>query len=94
MTCENGKDTIYTFLDEANRILRNNYKATGRTPEDIVDMAATLIEDQIRSIIYDDSHFPKFSDLSNCGNMVSTLLLRLLSQMIKSSKSGRRVLTG
>ena len=86
VTCENGKDTIYTFLDEANRILRNNYKATGRTPEDIVDMAATLIEDQIRSIIYDDSHFPKFSDLINSGNMVSPLLLTGVKAVVTIDK--------
>lgn len=29
VTCQHGKDTIYTFVDEGNRILRDNYKDTG-----------------------------------------------------------------
>ena len=55
----------FTCLDEENGILRNNYKATGVTPEDIIDMTGTLIDDKIKSIIHDDSHFPIFSDLEN-----------------------------
>ena len=54
-----------------NRILRHNYKVTGltpKTPEDIIDMVASLFEDKIQSIIYDDdSHFLIFSDLGNYG---------------------------
>ena len=47
-------------LEEENRILRNNYKATGITQEDIIDMTGTLIDDKIKSIVHDDSHFPIF----------------------------------
>ena len=52
-------------LDKENRILRNNNKGTGITPEDIIVMTGTLIDDKIKSIIHDDSHFPIFSDLEN-----------------------------
>lgn len=93
ITSEHGKETIYTFLDEASRILRDSYKATGLTAENIVDMAGTLIEDQMRSMRYDTSHYPKFSDLKSSDNMVSPLLLRLLSHLIKGNKCERRVLS-
>ena len=50
---ETTKENIYIFLDEANGILRDNYKATGLTAESIIDMAGMLIEDEIRSEKYD-----------------------------------------
>lgn len=56
-------------------------------------MAATRTEDQMRSIIYDTSHYPKFFDLISSDNLVSELLLRLLSHLIKSSKSKCRLLS-
>ncbi len=45
------KETIYTFLDEGNNILRENYRATGLSAEDIVDMAGALIDDELRSMV-------------------------------------------
>ena len=51
ITSEYGKETIYTFLNHGNAILRDRYKATGLSAEDIVDFAATLIDDQIRSFV-------------------------------------------
>ena len=60
VTCENAKETIYTFLDENNAILRERYQTAGLSQENIIDMAATLIDDQIRSIVYDKSKYPKF----------------------------------
>ena len=71
ITSEYGKETIYTFLNHGNAILRDRYKATGISAEDIVDFAATLIVDQIRSFVYNSIKYPKFSDLRNSEIMVS-----------------------
>ena len=51
VTNETTKETIYTFLDGAISILRDNYKATGLTAESTNDMAGMLFEDEIRSEI-------------------------------------------
>ena len=77
-------------MNEGNRILRDNYQATGLTPEEIVDMAGVLIEDEIRTSRYDIAHYPKFSEMKNYEKMEKTgskLLLRLLSHLIKSQTS-------
>ncbi|XP_064120382.1 uncharacterized protein LOC135225033 [Macrobrachium nipponense] len=89
ITCEQGKETIYTFLNESNNILRQHYSNTGLTPEESVDMAGVLIEDEIRTTIYDKSQYPKFLEMSNYEKMeerVSQLLLRLLSHLIKDRR--------
>jgi hypothetical protein len=80
---ENGKETIYTFLDTGNQILRDNFASSGLTAENIIDWAAVLIEDEIRSTHYDLSHYPDFSQM-NDPNLVSPLLMRILKKMIKS----------
>ena len=87
VTAENGKETIYTFLDKGNMILRENYKQPRLTPEEIIDMAGTLIDDEIRSAVTDTSHYPKCSEMTNHSKMentVSTLLLRLLVHLVKT----------
>ncbi|MES9880176.1 MAG: hypothetical protein ABW185_04765 [Sedimenticola sp.] len=89
ITTEQGKNTLYTFLNESNKILRDHYKATGITPEEIVDMAGTLIDDEIRSSVNNVHHYPKFSeitDLDKMENNVSKLLLRLLGHLINSRR--------
>jgi len=47
ITCDSGKETINAILDETKRILRDNYNSIAITPEDDVDMAATLTDDQM-----------------------------------------------
>ena len=87
ITYDHGKNNIFTFLDKTNQILRDHYARSGLTPEIIIDMAGTLIEDEIRtSTTYDKNKFPKFSDMDNCSNMVSPLLMQLLSKIIKSKR--------
>lgn len=51
------------------------------------------IEDQMPTLIYDKSKYPKFYDLDNSGYMVSEHLLHLLSRIITSRKSKRRVIS-
>lgn len=86
ITSESGKETIYTFLDTGNTILRDNYKAAGLTAQEVVDIAATLIEDQMRSIVCDTTQYPKFSDMGNSETMVPELLMRFLSRLIKNKR--------
>lgn len=59
ITNESGKETIYTFLNEGNRILREHYRSTGLMPEDITDMATAFTNDQGQSKVYDTSVYPK-----------------------------------
>ena len=49
-------------------------------------MAATLIDDQVQSKLYDISVYPKFSEIDASEHMVSELTRRLLSRMIKSKR--------
>ena len=69
---------ILELLDRANFLLRDSYKATGLAAENVLDMAGTLIDDEIRSMHFDASRYPKFSDLDKAGYFVSPLLLWLL----------------
>ena len=84
ITSETGKETIYTFLDACNNILRENYNDCEFTKEHIIDMAATIIQDDIRAKSYDLSKYPSFRDLSN-DDLVPSNLKRLLDKIITSS---------
>lgn len=83
---DHGKETIYTFLDSGNNILRSNYKQTRLSKENIIDMAATLVEDEIRWMICDASKYPKFSEM-NQNDLVPPLLSKFLMRVIKSKSS-------
>ena len=79
ITSQLGKETIYTFLDAGNSILRASYEDSGLSKESIVDMAAMIIEDDIRSANYDVS----FSDLEN-RDLIPQSLQRLLDRIVKT----------
>lgn len=86
VTNEPGKESVYTFLDAGNKILRDNYHSSGMSKDDMIDMVATLISDDIRTQKYDSSKYPKFSDMSNT-DIVPDSLLRLLHGVITSKAS-------
>ena len=77
VTSRKGKETIFTFLDEGNSILREHYKFSGLTKEEVIDMAATLIADDIQSHVYDCTKYQKFSNMGN-----KELIPETLSQLI------------
>jgi hypothetical protein len=81
-TCDIGKPTIYTFLDTSNRIIRDKYESSSMTKESIIDIAAALIQDDIRSASYVNSEYPVMSKLQDSPNMVPDSLKRLLSRII------------
>lgn len=82
ITSQPGRESIYTFLDSDNSILRASYLDSGLTKESIIDMAAMIIEDDIRSATYDMSKYPQFADLTK-GDTVPPSLKRLLEGIIK-----------
>ena len=57
-TCEIGKPSIYTFLDDSNHILRYNYESSIMTKDSIIDMEAALVQDYIRLRAYAKSEYP------------------------------------
>ena len=53
------------MLDASNHILREYCKNSSLTNESIIDMAATIINDEICSTAYDLTKYPMFSDMGN-----------------------------
>ena len=90
MICKaKGKETLYTFLDVCDRILGENYVASGLSKDSIVDMAATIIADEIKCKIYDTNVYPTLKDFSN-DSLIPPSLSRLLNHMIKSKSSSAK----
>lgn len=83
VTSEKGKETILTMLDASNQILRENLKKCTLTNEDIIDMAATLINDEIRSTIYDLTTYPKMINMFD-DTLTQPLTKRFFNVAIKT----------
>ena len=83
ITSEKGKETIFTMLDASNHILRENLKKCTLTNEDIIDMAATIITDEIRSTIYDLTTFPKMINMFD-DTLTPPLTKRFFNVAIKT----------
>lgn len=83
ITSQPGKETTYTFLDAGNSILRSSYEDSGLSKESIIDMAAMIIEDEIRSADYEVSKYPRFSDLEH-SDLIPSSLKRLFHGLIKT----------
>ena len=86
ITDDLGKQTIYTFLDTSKRILRQSHRDSGLSKEDIIDMCAMIISDEINCKIYDLSNYPSFSNMSS-GDLVPELLGRWMKGVIQSKSS-------
>lgn len=82
VTSQSGRETIFTLLDAGNHILRQNHKDSGMSKNDIIDMAAVLINDDIRAHVYDCTKYPKFSEMDN-KEIVPESLYRLISGIVK-----------
>ena len=79
-----GKPRIYSFRDRCHRILRENWEKDTKassTQDDIIDMAASIIRDEIRTKVYDTSMYP---DMQSLESSVPDVLSRLLRGIIKS----------
>ena len=86
MTKESGKKTIYTFPDTSNRILRSAHKSSGLSKDEVIDMAATIIKDDIRSKVYDVTNYLKCDDMAN-SELVPETLSRFLAGVIKTKSN-------
>ena len=71
------------MLDASNHILREYCKNSSLTNESIIDMAATIINDEIRSTAYDLTKHPMFSDMGN-DTLTPKSLKRLLDGIVKT----------
>ena len=98
ITCMSGKPTVYSFRDHSHRILREKWikdrKMDFSDTNDIIDLAASIIRDEIRTKVYDSSEYPDMSDLSQAQELVPSSLDRLLRGIFKSkpnSSSERRI---
>ncbi len=84
VTSQPGKETVFTMLDVSNHILRQHCKNSELTNDDIIDMAATIINDDIRAQVYDLSKYPKFSEMKENDMYTPESLKRLLKGIVKS----------
>ena len=83
ITAQQGQESVFTMLDASNHILREYCKNSSFTNESIIDMAATIINDEIRSTVYDLTKYPKFSDMGN-DTLTPKSLKRLLDGIVKT----------
>ena len=83
LTTDPGKETVYTFLDIGNRVLRENHYKSGLSRDDTIKMAATLIADDIKTKQYDLSKYPKFENMSE-NQLIPESLSLLLNELVKS----------
>ena len=67
-------------------MLRSAHKSSGLSKYEVIDMAAAIIEDDIRSNVYDVTNYPKFDDKAN-GELVPGTLSRLLAGVIKTKSN-------
>lgn len=54
-TNEPGNETVYTFMDTGNIIIRKNYEHSDLTKECIIYTDAIIIQDEIKAKAYDKS---------------------------------------
>ena len=97
VTSEQGKPTIFSFRDVQHSIIREKWEADreARVPSDsnsIVDMAAAIIRDDIRTTVYNSSEYPHIDNMHNDASVPGSLE-RFLHGIIKpnaASSSERR----
>ena len=59
-----GKPRIYSFRDRCHKILREDWERDTKASsakDDIIDMAASIIRDEIRTKVYDTISYPLFA---------------------------------
>ena len=89
ITVSLGKPSIYSFRDTEHNTLRAKWEANRQVPSDnisIVEMAASIIRNDIRTMPFDCSEYPRMDDFSDCANStVPETLHCLLHGIIKSN---------
>ena len=60
-----GHDTVFTLLDKSTAILRDHHKKSGQSAADIIDLAASLVNDDIRKMVYTLDEYPDLTNLSD-----------------------------
>ena len=75
------------FFDTENRILRDNYKSSILTAENVSAITASLTLEKISSSVCEEDHYPKLSDIngmkamSDIKHMTTELWMRLLNTL-------------
>lgn len=87
LTGKQGKEFIFSFRDASHRILRQKWESdkTQHDKSSIIDMAASIIRDEIRTAVYNCSEYPNITNLNESDANVPESLLRLLQCVIKGS---------
>lgn len=82
-----GQCSIVCFKDFSNKILRERWKAKqikSTDKKNILELAGSYLSDDIRTMVYNTSVYPEFTDLQQSEDMVPESVLTLLQSCIKS----------
>ena len=86
ITSITGKESIVSFRDTAHRLLREKWVTdiTGQSCENdsIIDMAATIIRNDIRLSVCDLSQYPTMEDTENGDSLIPMSLKRFLRKLL------------
>ena len=87
ITSIHGKTSIVSFRESAHRILREKFvmdKAMNKGFEDelIIEMAASIIRDDIRMSVYDVCEYPTLEETENGSSMVPESLKLFLHKLL------------
>lgn len=87
ITSITGKSSIVSFRDSAHQILRERWVAdrvADKASENdrIIEMAASIIRDEIRLSVYDLSEYPTLKDTENGSTMIPESLALFLNKLL------------
>ena len=82
-----GKPNVISFRDHSHKIIRDvweksNTSSVAKNIDNIIDMAASIIRDEIRKEVYECTIYPDMNNLSGAKSMVPKSLHRLLHGII------------
>ena len=87
-----GKTNVISFRDHSHKLMRDTWErsyssSVTNDTDAIIDMAASIIRDEIRRKVYECSEYPDMSGLSSAKSMVPKSLDRLLHGIIAGKSS-------
>ena len=86
ITSLHGKSSIVSFRDSAHQILRERWVAEqadkANENDRIIEMAASIIRDEIRLSVYDLSEYPTLKDTENGSTMIPESLALFLHKLV------------
>jgi len=93
-----GKSTVVSFRDSAHRILRERWDADQAADgacenKRIIEMAASIIRDEIRLSVYDLSEYPTLEETENGSTMVPQSLQFFLQKLFDPSGNNADVVS-